>query len=114
MARLVAHQVDNAPCSSPQSGLWTVGGWSLRRMAWRWPEIGPPSTHFEQLLGPDRAVFQEARDDLAGPGIAVHANQRCSQEQLFNRVAGEVIGAEQDQRLLPDRVPSHALGKREA
>jgi hypothetical protein len=27
-----------------QSGLWTVGGWSLRRMAWRWPEIGPPST----------------------------------------------------------------------
>ncbi len=21
-----------------------VGGWSLRRMAWRWPEIGPPST----------------------------------------------------------------------
>ena len=29
---------------SSQVRLWMVGGWSLRRMAWRWPEIGPPST----------------------------------------------------------------------
>ena len=67
--------------------------------------------HLEQLFGPDGAVLEKAGDDLASPGIPVQADEGRSREVSVDAIIFEIGGAEQDQRLLPDRMPSHALGQ---